>query len=466
MLTASSLGAFLAVVMATGVNVALPSLVQAFESDFPVVQWVVLSYLLVNSVLLPIVGRLGDMLGKKTLFITGFFTFALGSLLCGLSPNVLTLILFRMVQGVGSALLTALGLALVTDVFPAHERGKALGINGAAISSGVVIGPSVAGLVIDAASWNWVFFLNVPFALIGALVAFRFVPLHRPKGAHRFDVPGALLLFISLLALMFALTLGQARGFAEPLILGLFAFSALTLLAFVWFELGTEEPIVELRLFRNADLSIGLITGLATFVAISGTIFLMPFYLENILGFAPREVGLLMAIVPIVLVVIAPIAGTLSDRFGPRPVTVIGMSLILVGYLAVGTLDEHTTALGYILRFLPVGLGMGTFQSPNNSAIMGSVAKARSGVAGGLLAFTRALGQTAGIAVLGTLWAARVSLRAAEPVGADATRAPVAAQVGGLHDMMLVIQVMILLALLLTVWDLIRKRRHAEPVEH
>ena len=185
----------------------------------------------------------------------------------------------------------------------------------------------------------------------------------------------------------------------------------------------------------------------------------MPFYLENILGYSPRNVGLLMAIVPIVLVFIAPVAGSLSDRYGARPITVIGLVLVLGGYFAIGALDEETSALSYVLLFLPIGLGMGVFQSPNNSAIMGSVPRAQSGVAGGLLSETRVLGQTSGIAILGTFWATRVAVRAPGQVGGDATNAPVAAQIGGLHDMLTFIQVMIALALILCVWDLFRRRQ-------
>ena len=457
-LIAASLGAFLSTVMGTSVNVALPSLVNDLETQFALVQWVVLSFLLTNAVLLPIVGRLADMLGKKTLFMVGYVVFTLGSLLCGLAGGIYWLIGFRVVQGVGAALLTALGLAIVTDVFPDNERGKALGITGSVLSSGIVVGPTLGGFLIDALSWHWVFFVGVPIGIIGTLLTLRFVPAYEPKGGQHFDLPGAAVLFSCLLALLLALTLGQQRGFAHPLILGLFALSALLLALFIWLELRVSEPVIDLRLFRNADLSIGLVTGFLAFISIAGTIFLMPFYLENILGYAPREVGLLMAVVPVVLIFIAPLAGSLSDRFGARPITVIGLGLTLAGYLAIGALDEETTAVGYILRFLPIGLGMGAFQSPNNSAIMGSVPRAQSGVAGGLLSETRALGQTGGIAVLGTLWAARVATRASEPVGGDATGAPISAQIGGLHDMLLLIQILIALALALCVWDFFRRR--------
>jgi EmrB/QacA subfamily drug resistance transporter len=463
-LAAVSTGAFLATVMATSINVATPTLVRVFDTDFALVQWVVLSYLLTNVTLLLSIGRLGDMLGKKPLFIAGFVIFTLGSLLCSLSPSIYWLIGFRAVQGLGSALLTALGLAIVTEAFPDEERGKAIGVSGSVLSSGVVIGPTLGGFLLDALSWQWVFLFNVPLGVLGTLLALRFIPFSKPKGGQRFDLVGAAVLFVSLTATLLALTQGQRSGFAAPSVLALLALGAVMLALFIVTERKAPQPMLELSIFKNTLLSIGLITGFATFVAISGTIFLMPFYLENIRGYTPRDVGLLMAVVPVVLVVIAPISGALSDRFGTRPITVIGLVAILGGYLAIGTLSETTTALGYILRFLPLGIGMGTFQSPNNSAIMGSVSRERLGVAGGLLTMTRTFGATAGIAVLGALWAARVAARAGE--GVSTTLASRAAQMAGLRDMVSAIQLIILLALLLSIWGLIKARREEalEPV--
>lgn len=218
------------------------------------------------------------------------------------------------------------------------------------------------------------------------------------------------------------------------------------------------SPIVDLRLFRDPALGIGLLTGLLTFVAISGVIFLMPFYLGGVLGHPPARIGLLMAVVPLVLVVMAPIAGAASDRFGPRPVTVVGMAFLMLGYLAVGTLGTDTTPLGYVLRFLPVGLGMGIFQTPNNAAVMGAARRGTSGVTGGLLTLTRFLGQVVGTVVLGSLWAARTVARAGAAEGADATSLPAAAQVAGLHDVIAVIRVLIALGLALVVVDWLRGR--------
>lgn len=453
------LGLFAATVMATGLNVALPTLVRAFDSEFAVVQWVILSYFLTSVTLLPMIGRLADMLGKRTLFAWGMAIFAVGSLLCALAPGVGWLIALRVVQGVGSALITALGLAIITETFPREERGKALGIAGSTLSIGIVVGPTLGGILLDVLSWPWIFLMAVPIGAMGALATLLIVPRTPRKGRQRFDVAGAAVLFASLLALMLGLTLGQGRGFGDALVLGLLGTGTGLAACFVWLERRTPEPLIDLSIFKNPLFSVGLISGFATFVAISGTIFLMPFYLENILGYPPRQVGILMAVVPVVLVFVAPLSGALSDRYGTRPITISGLALILVGYLLVGTLDEETTALGYILRFLPLGLGMGTFQTPNNSAIMGAVPRERLGVASGLLSTTRTFGATAGVAALGTLWAVRVSAWAEVPVGADATRAPVYAQIAGLHDMMTVVQLMIFLALLLCLWDAIKRRR-------
>jgi EmrB/QacA subfamily drug resistance transporter len=458
-LAATALAAFAATVMATAVNVVLPTLARELDAPFATVQWVVLSYLLASIALVPMVGRVGDMWGKQRLFMAGHAAFGVGSLLCALAPDVATLIAFRTVQGVGSAALTALGMAILTDVYPPQARGRAIGINGAVISAGIVLGPSLGGVVADLASWRLVFVVGVVVAVAGAILAARVLPAYPRTRGERFDLLGALLLFGALMALSLALTMGQARGFDDGWILGLFVASFASAGLFVAVEQRVASPIVDLRLFRDPALSIGLLTGLMTFVAISGVIFLMPFYLGGVLGYPPAQIGLLMAVVPLVLVVMAPIAGILADRFGPRPITVVGMLLLVVGYLAVATLDEHTTPAGYVLRFLPVGLGMGTFQTPNNTAIMGAARRGASGVTGGLLALTRSLGAVIGTVVLGSAWAARAVARAGAPTGSDATLLPGSAQVSGLHDVIAIVQVMILVGLGLVATDLLRRRR-------
>ena len=458
-MAAVAMGIFLATIDGSIVNIALPTLVRELHTDFAIVQWVVLAYLITVTTLMLSVGRLADMVGKKTLYTSGFVVFTIGSLLCGLAPTVGWLIGFRVLQAIGAAMTMALGAAIVTEAFPPSQRGKAMGITGAVVSIGIVLGPALGGLLIAALSWHWIFFVNLPVGLVGTLMVLRFVPAIRPSGSQRFDYLGAVTLFVSLISLLLALTLGQQAGFATLSVLLLFATCALFLAAFIRVEWKSRQPMLDLRLFQNSLFSINLITGFITFVAIAGTMVLMPFYLENMLRYDTGTVGLLLAVVPIGLGVVSPISGGLSDRFGTRSISLIGLVALLIGYSAVSTLGLHTTLLGYVLRFLPLGIGMGLFQSPNNSAIMGAAARERLGVASGLLSISRTLGQTVGVAALGAVWASRVENYAGIAVQTEGTAAPVAAQVAALQDTVLVIVAMIILALLLSVWGVMRERQ-------
>jgi EmrB/QacA subfamily drug resistance transporter len=456
---AVSMSIFLGTIDGSIVNIAQPTLVRVFATSFALVQWVTLAYLLVLATLLLSIGRLADIGGKKPLFTAGLVIFTVGSGFCGIAQTVGWLIGFRVVQAIGAAMITALGVAIVTEAFPSEERGRAIGITGSIVSLGIILGPTLGGVLIDALSWHWIFFVNLPVGLLGLFLTWRYVPSYQPAGGQRFDYAGAITLGVSLLALLLALTLGQDLGFGAPVVLGLFALWIATTVAFVMIEWRSHEPMVDLTLFRNPLFSVNVVTGFITFVAISGTILLMPFYLENVRGYSTREVGLLLAVVPIGLGVLAPLAGAASDRFGPRTITLAGLGALLIGYVAVSTLGQGTGALGYLLRFAPVGIGMGIFQSPNNSAIMGSVPRERLGVASGLLSLTRTLGQTIGVATLGALWAGRVQTYAADAVLDNATAAPAPAQVAALHDTVRAIVVMIAVALVLSVWGLLHERR-------
>lgn len=458
-MSAVAMSIFLATIDGSIVNVALPTLVRALNTNFSTVQWVVLAYLLTQATLLLSIGRLGDMLGKKRIYIAGFVVFTAGSVLCGFSPTVSFLIAARVVQAVGAAMMLALGTAIVTEAFPPQERGRALGLIGASVSLGIVVGPTLGGLLIDALSWHWIFFVNLPVGIVGTWMALRFIPVTRPAGSQSFDYAGAGTLFISLLALMLALTVGQGAGFLDARILALFAAWLVFLGVFIFIELRTEQPMIDLRLFRNVLLSVNLITGFLTFVAISGISILIPFYLENALGYSTSRVGLLLATVPVALGITAPISGSLSDRFGTRPITVVGLAMLVAGYVSVSTLSTETTIPGYILRLLPIGIGMGVFQSPNNSAIMGSARREQLGIVSGLLSITRTLGQVTGVAVSGAIWAALVAYHAGQALTGDTTTAAVVDQVAGLQSTFRISAVLIACAFALAVWGLWLERR-------
>jgi EmrB/QacA subfamily drug resistance transporter len=454
-----AMGIFLATVDGSIINLALPTLVREFGTDFATVQWVVLAYLLTLTTLMVSVGRLGDMIGKKPVYNVGFVIFTICSLLCGLSPTVYWLVGFRTLQAIGASMTAALGTAILTESFPPTERGKALGIGGTVVSVGIVAGPTLGGLIIDALSWRWVFFVNLPIGLLGTLMVMRFVPNIKPAGGQRFDYWGALTLLVSLLSLLLALTAGQRLGFGDRRILFLFASWALFTAVFIFVEWRSEQPMIDLRLFQSRLFSVNLTTGFITFIAIAGTIILMPFYLENVLGYGTRQVGLLLAAVPVGMGVVAPISGSLSDRFGTRPITVVGLAMLAVSYYAISTLSTQTSAAGYMLRFLPLGIGMGIFQSPNNSAIMGTAPRERLGVVSSLLAITRTLGQTTGIAVLGAVWASRVFHHAGAALPGGATAASAVAQVAGLQDTFLGDVFLISAALALGIWGLVQELR-------
>ncbi|MGC8880003.1 MAG: DHA2 family efflux MFS transporter permease subunit, partial [Anaerolineae bacterium] len=406
------MGTFLGTIDGSIVNVTLPTLVGAFNSELAIVQWVVLAYLLTVATLMLSVGRLADMFGKKQIYAGGMVIFTLGSLACGLSTSIYMLIAFRVLQAVGAAMVIALGPAIITEAFPPTERGRALGISGATVSVGIVLGPALGGILLHYLSWHWIFFVNLPVGIAGVLLVMRFVPQRKPIGGQRFDFAGATTMFFSLLSLLLALTFAQGSGFDAPPILALLAGFLAFLCTFIFVERNSAQPIVDFGMFGNPLFSVNLITGFVTFVAISGTLILMPFYLQGILGLDSLRVGALLAVHPIAMGLVAPLSGALSDRVGVRPIAVVGLLALLGGYIAVSSLDVNTTPLGYALRLLPVGLGMGIFQSPNNSAIMGAAPRARLGVASSILALTRALGQTVGISVLSTVWAGCVMVHA------------------------------------------------------
>ena len=458
-MSAIAMGIFLSTIDGSIVNVALPTLVNSFNTDFAVVQWVVLAYLLTVTTLMLSMGRLGDMIGKKPLYTAGLVLFTIGSVLCGLAPTEYWLIGSRVLQALGASAIMALGTAILTEAFPPSERGKALGIGGTMVSVGIMAGPMLGGLIINALSWHWIFFVNLPIGIIGFIMVLRFVPDIRPVGKQRFDLPGAVILCTGLLTLLLSLTFGQQTGFGSTPAIALFAAFLVLLAAFILVESHSRSPMIDLSLFQNRLFSVNLITGFISFISVAGTVILLPFYLQDVLGHGPEVVGLMMGVVPVAMGVMAPIAGWLSDRMGPRRIIVFGLFASVVGYYAASTLQTDTSVLGYLLRFVPVGIGLGVFNAPNNSAIMGSAPRHRLGVASGLLSMTRTLGQTVGIAVLGALWASRTAFYAGQGFAGGANTAPAASQVAALSDTYLVTTGLIAIALLLAVWGLANEMR-------
>jgi EmrB/QacA subfamily drug resistance transporter len=450
---------FLATIDGSIVNIALDTLVQQLHQPLAVVEWVILAYMLVIATFMLSIGRLADMFGKKKLFAAGLATFTIGSLLCGLSPNIYWLIASRVVQAVGASMNMALSTAIVTEAFPDQERGKALGIIGLFVSIGVIAGPTLGGIILEHLTWHWLFFVNLPIGVIGFILVLIFVPARRPVGNQKFDFLGAGTLFVSMASFLLALSFIQLNGFQNVLAYILLAVFVVTMAIFIRVELKAEQPMIDLQLFANRLFSINLITCFLTFIASAGITLLMPLYLQNMLGYDPLKTGLLMIISPLAMAVVAPFSGALSDRLGSRLLTTVGLVIAGVGYAVFVGLNEHTTTLVYILSYAAIGFGMGIFQSPNNSTIMGSAPKDRLGVASGLLSLTRIVGQAGGISILGAIWEATVLHNIGSLQVSDATLAPIHAQVIGLHSALLFIEIIIVLAFILSAWALTTVRR-------
>lgn len=460
-------GVILATIDGSIVNVALPTLVEFFDTSFATIQWVALGYLLTLATLTLLVGRIGDIVGKRKIYNAGFISFTAASVLCAFAPTVGFLIGFRVLQALGATMVLALGVSILTESFPPTERGKALGYIGTAVSVGIVSGPVFGGILIEAFDWRSIFLVNLPVGIVGTVLAFRYVPDVPPVPGQTMDFLGAGLLSSGLLSLSLALTLGQERGFGDASILALFAAFVTLGVVFVRVELASESPMIQLRLFQNPLLSVSVVSGFLVFAALSATFFLLPFYLEGVLGFEIGQVGLLLGAGPLVLGVVAPISGTLSDRWGVRSLTLAGLFILTGVYLAIQLLSTETTWWEYVLIAVPLGAGVGVFQSPNNSAIMGSIPREYSGVAGGLLNLTRLLGQITGIAVLGSVWAGRVLAVSPEPVpGNNASAAAGTAQVEGLHFTFAIAATLIGSAALIGLWALRRERSAAADPAH
>jgi len=457
-MAAVAMSSFLAGIDGSIVNVALPTLVDVLQTNFAIVQWVVLAYLLTITTLILGIGRLADIRGKKSLYSAGFVLFTIGSVLCGLAPTISWLIGFRVLQAIGAALTIALAMAIITESFPSTERGRALGIIGAVVSTGYIVGPTIGGFLIDLLSWRWIFFINLPVGLLGIWLALRYIPAIPSKGGQTFDYWGNTTLFISLFALLSALTLGQEHGFNDSLVWLMLTTWLAFLIIFIVIELNTNQPMLDLTIFHNSRLTIGLITLFLSSIALTGSFILLPFYLQNIMGYGTLQVGVLLIVVPLGLGITSPISGALSDRFGTSPIIMMGLILQLIGYYGITLLTTETTILNYILYLLPIGLGVGIFVSPNSSAIMGAALPQQLGIVSSLQSASRALGKSIGVAIIGAVWAIRVFFHAGETVHGGVTAASTNAQMVALQETFSGLVVIIVVALILNIWGIIQER--------
>lgn len=435
-----SMGVFLFALDVYIVNLALPVMVESLHTDFATIQWVVLSYLLAIAIFVLSAAKLGDMFNKKRLYLIGLSVFTLSSWLCAIAPNIGFLIAFRFVQGLGAAFLSGLGTAMIVEIFPPQQRGLGLGIRAGVYGLGVMLGPTIGGLLVSLGGWSSIFWINVPIGLLAMVMVGLLVPPSASSGSpQRFDAIGTLILTVVLTSFTLSMTFFQRQGFDSAGALALLVVAVVGLVGFLAIEARLSEPLLDLGMFFSLEFSLGLVLRFVGNFVMAGAIFILPFYLEIVKHYSAERAGLLLAIPPVIIVLTAPVAGILADRFGTRIVSLAGLMSIALGCLLMGSFDADITIPHYIAGVAPYALGVGLFQSPNNSAIMGAAPQSRLGIASGLLSLSRILGQAVGVPLVGALLSCITLASAHLALNIDVTQAPTEALVLGMQTAFYVI---------------------------
>ena len=385
--------------------VALPTLTHTFNSSLTTVQWVLLIYdlLLIGTVIT--VGRLGDLFGRRRFYASGFLIFVFSSALCGAAQSAWQIILFRGLQAIGGAMISANGRAVASIAFPGNQRGKAMGFASMAFHVGFLTGPTLGGILIDTVGWRWIFYLNLPVGIWGAYLAWKLLEESREETEKiSVDFPGALLLMITYSLFIYAMNQLPHVGWWDSAVTITLVLSSVAGALFVFVELRSPMPILSFSLFRNRLFSASMLS-LFFITSTQSTIsFLMPFYLQNILHFSPTHMGFIIIANSIVIVLIAPVAGWLSDRMGSRLLCTVGAAIIVVGQFFIASLAIDSSVPRIIFPLLLIGLGWAIFNSPNQSAILGSVPRDKLGTASGMNTTTARTGGAMGVALSATLF--------------------------------------------------------------
>jgi EmrB/QacA subfamily drug resistance transporter len=403
-LAAVAFGLFMIMLDNTIVNVALPSIQRSLHMSLSSLEWIVTAYALTFAALLITGGKLGDLYGRKRMFIAGLVVFTLASLACGLAPSAGFLIGARAVQGVGAALMNPATLSIITATFPPKERGQAIGIWAGVSALALAIGPLIGGLIVDNINWHWIFYVNVPVGVVGIIVS-RWVIAESRDTSHEqsIDLPGLVTSGGALLALSYALIEGNQRGWGSPEIIGLFVGAVVLFAVFIWLELRQRLPMLDLDLFKIGSFAGANIVAMLVSLGMFGVFFFISLYVQNVLGYSPTKAGAIFLPMTVLIIVIAPISGKLSDRVGSRWLMGAGMTILGVSLLLYQRIGLHTGFWSLLPQLVLGGVGMALVMSPMTSAAMGSVPTDKAGVGSGVLNSFRQVGGSLGIALMGAI---------------------------------------------------------------
>jgi len=427
-----SLGFFMTLLDLTIVNIAIPNLITELHASLDDVLWVINAYALVLAVLVITAGRLGDLVGPRIMFMGGVGVFTAASAACGLAPSPGWLIGFRAVQGLGAAMLMPQTLTIITNTFPPDRRGAAFGVWGAVAGVATVAGPTLGGLLVTAFDWRWIFFVNLPIGLVVLLLAPVIIPDVRPGRRHRIDIPGVLLASAALLAICYGLVEGQKydwgtiTGFVSiPLILGLGVLLLLAFLLVQWLSQG-KEPLVPFALFRDRNYSVvNWVSGVLA-IGMMGIFIPLTIYLQSVLGFSALKAGLTMAPASLVSMVVAPVAGRMTDKIGGKFILMSGLLLFGAGMGWIALIAQPDSSwLVFLAPLIVAGLGMGCIFAPMVTVAMRNIEPRMAGAASGVLNTVRQVGLVIGTAAVGALLQNRlVSSMAAQAATRSAVLPP------------------------------------------
>ena len=393
----------------TIVNLALPSIRSELHASVAKLQWTIDAYTLVLASLLMVSGFTADRVGRRRTFQAGLVLFGLGSLLCGFAPTVDLLIVFRMLQAIGGSMLNPVAMSIITNTFTdPRERAQAIGVWGGVVGLSLAIGPVVGGALVVGAGWRFIFWINVPVALVAVLLTAFFVPESRAAVPRRIDPVGQVLVVLLLGGLTYGIIEGRSSGWGSPLIIGCLVVCVAALVSLVYYERRREEPLLDPRFFRSAPFSGATLIAVCGFSALSGFLFLNSLYLQSVRGFTALHAGLLTLPMAAMTVVFAPVSGWLVGHRGPRvPLVVAGIMLVVSG-LILSQLTTTTATLHLLVAYLVFGLGFGMLNAPITNAAVSGMPRAQAGVAAAIASTSRQVGASLGVAVAGTVLTARL----------------------------------------------------------
>jgi len=390
------------------VNVAFPAIGRDLDADLGTAEWTVTGYVLMTGVFPIAMGRLGDIFGRRRLYLIGLMIFVITSALCGLAQNIEQLVVMRVFQGLGAATMMPLTLSIITNAFPAEQRGLAIGIWGGVSGLGLIAGPVLGGLLVNGDEWRWIFLVNIPVGAIALVLAMLFVPESRDTNAPRsLDWRGLVTLSSALFLLLFGLTRGNEEGWGSPLIVACFVTGGLLLPAFVLVERRVRAPLVDLTLFRSWPFVAACVSAALFSAAVFGSQPFTSLYMQNYLGFSALEGGLAFLPATVLVALLMPVSGILGQKLGPRiRLIIIGGSVaVAFSFLYLLTLDiESSYADGMLPAFLFRGLGIGLFMSATSYAVVSAMPMQKSGLASGTLTMARNIGTSVGVAIFGAVF--------------------------------------------------------------